>query len=145
MSFLAGISFFKDFTLKDRAELIQSKDMFIKFSADQLIIREGDIDDGLFIILKGQVLVTKQSKPHVPLAQLGPGSLFGEINLISNKPRTTNVTAIREVVVMRITQKMVNKMDLALQKKFQEKLIHLLVQRLEEMNQKLSVAMKNNS
>jgi len=142
MSFLAGISFFKDFTLKDRAELIQSKDMFIKFFPDQLIIREGDIDDGLFIILKGQVLVTKRSSPPVPLAQLGPGALFGEINLISNKPRTTNVTAISEVVVMRITQKMVNKLDLSLQKKFQEKLIHLLIQRLEDMNQKLAAAMK---
>ncbi len=144
MSFLAGISFFNDFSLQDKAELIQSKDMFIKFWPDQLIIKEGNIDDGLFIILKGQVAVTKQSKPNATLAQLGPGSLFGEINLISKKARTTNVTALNEVVVMRITQEMVDRLDPNLQKKFQSKLINLLVQRLEEMNQKLASAMKSN-
>ena len=144
LSFLSSISFFKDFSMEDKSALMQSKDMFVKFWPDQLIIKEGDIDDGLFIILKGHVNVSKRSKPNVSIAKLGPGSLFGEINIISKKPRTTNVTAVNEVVLMRITPDMLDKLDVGLQKRFHGKLINLLVKRLDEMNQKLASAMKEN-
>ncbi|QPJ64096.1 MAG: cyclic nucleotide-binding domain-containing protein [Candidatus Nitrohelix vancouverensis] len=140
LSFIASLPFFKDFTGKEREALIQTQDLFLKFRADQLIIREGEIDDGLFIILKGVVQITKRNRPNKVLAQLRPGALFGEVTLISKRARTTNATAQGDVVVMKITQEMIEKLSVELQKKFHQQLVLQLVQRLEEMNEKLSQA-----
>lgn len=54
------------------------------------IIAEGQPGHGLYVILRGEVVVTRQ---HAELARLGPGDMFGEIALLQNEPTTATVRA----------------------------------------------------
>ena len=65
-------------------------------------------------------------------------SIFGEISLISYLPRNTSaIASSNQVVVMKITNKIIEKFNIAIQKYFQDQLIQILVERLDDMNKKI--------
>jgi len=63
------------------------------FADKQIIFCENEPGDELFIIKKGRVKIVKQSNnSEVVLSVLGDGEIFGELAIVSHKPR--NATAI---------------------------------------------------
>jgi CRP-like cAMP-binding protein len=78
-------------------------------SADELDIREGTVltREGrpgreFFVLIDGTARVTKAGKK---IADLGAGDWFGEIALITNRPRTATVTASSPGDVLVITDR----------------------------------------
>jgi CRP-like cAMP-binding protein len=72
-------------------------------AAGTVVVREGDAQGvGFFIIAEGEVIVSSGGRE---LARLGPGSYFGEVALISDRVRTSTVTAATKVrcLVMMLT------------------------------------------
>jgi signal transduction histidine kinase len=68
-----------------------------------VLIREGDMADALYVVLDGELEVTKQSgNSEIPLAQVGPGSLQGEIAALEGGRRLASVRAIVQSEVLRI-------------------------------------------
>jgi CRP-like cAMP-binding protein len=63
------------------------------------IIREGDVDDSLFVLLDGNVSVSRGGQK---LAELGKGEVFGELALLDPAPRNATVTALTDVTLLRI-------------------------------------------
>ena len=79
-----------------KAELIE-----VALSTDEREASEGEglTEEGrrgreFFILVDGSVAVTRRGKK---LADLGPGDWFGEIAILTYKPRTATVTAISRV------------------------------------------------
>lgn len=72
--------------------------------ADEIVVREGDRADALFVLVAGEVGVTARGEGTHPrqLRNLGPGSYFGEIGLLHALPRTATVTTIEPVTLWRI-------------------------------------------
>ncbi len=70
------------------------------FETDEVIVREGDVAQRMYLIeqgqlrVMGQVALDDQRKIKPGLADLGPGDLFGEMTLFEKHPRTATVTAI---------------------------------------------------
>jgi PPM family protein phosphatase len=62
-----------------------------EFKDGDVIIREGDKGDELFIVLEGKVRV---SRGEQTLTHLGPGEHVGEMALIRSVPRSATVTAV---------------------------------------------------
>ncbi|HZK91088.1 MAG TPA: ATP-binding cassette domain-containing protein [Stellaceae bacterium] len=60
------------------------------FDAGEVIIREGDEGEELFLIAEGEVEVLRQDHE---VARLGPAEFFGEAALISGAPRNATVVA----------------------------------------------------
>ncbi len=58
--------------------------------AGQVILRQGEAGDCLYVIADGIVRV---SRDHAPLVTMGRGALFGEIALLTGAPRSADVTA----------------------------------------------------
>lgn len=146
--FIERLPFFKEFLAEEKSKLVKTSGIFEKFKSGETIISEGDSGAALFIVLTGSIQITKstvvsvqaghislQEPEQIPIAELKAGSIFGEISLISDRPRNTSAFAdSAEVVVMKITQEIIEKFNLAIQKKFQKQLILILVQRLDDMN-----------
>lgn len=68
-----------------------------------LLIAEGDIADALYVVLGGELEVTKRSgSSEIPLARVGPGTLQGEIAALEGGRRLASVRAITAAEVLRI-------------------------------------------
>lgn len=64
------------------------------FAAEQVIFREGDAGDGLYIVVKGAVRISKQSPTgEEALAILESHAFFGEMALIDYAPRAADAIA----------------------------------------------------
>ena len=141
--------FFKEFSAAEREKVVQTSGIFEKFKAGNVIISEGEKTAAVFVILKGTVAIQKKVKVDVTenhispqkqvdfaIKKLNPGSIFGEISLISQRPRNTSaIASSNQVVVMKITEKIIEKFNFSIQRKLQNQLIHILVERLEDMNE----------
>lgn len=70
-------------------------------AAGQVLLREGEAGSGLHVVLHGAVTVTRETPDGpAPLADLGPGDVFGEISLLESVPVTATVTATTSGMVM---------------------------------------------
>ncbi|MCX7962176.1 MAG: cyclic nucleotide-binding domain-containing protein [Burkholderiales bacterium] len=64
---------------------------------------EGDAGDGLYLLLSGEVEVSKRTRTGArPLARLGAGSVLGEISLLTAEPRSASVRAVAPTVALRL-------------------------------------------
>ena len=74
------------------------------FKAGDVVFKQGDFPDRLYLIGKGQAEVTKEARGASPvvLATLGPGEFFGEIGIIGNSPRTATVRATTDLETLSI-------------------------------------------
>jgi CRP-like cAMP-binding protein/uncharacterized membrane protein YeaQ/YmgE (transglycosylase-associated protein family) len=65
----------------------------------EVIIKEGDVGETMYLIVKGQVSVSQIGEDGcaMELAQLGDGDYFGEMALFDNAERSATVTAKGEV------------------------------------------------
>ena len=79
---------------------------FVEPGPTDLLIREGDIGDDLFVIIAGEAEV--RVRTHVgrttPVALLGPGDHFGEISLVTGGSRSADVVALTPMRALRITK-----------------------------------------
>jgi CRP-like cAMP-binding protein len=76
------------------------------FHEGDVIIREGDRDNRLFIVVSGEVEVKKNlgSKNETPLGTFGPLSYFGEMALIDDLVRSASVIAKKDTEVISLDQ-----------------------------------------
>ena len=73
----------------------------VQFAAGQTIFEEGTRGDSMHVLLEGKVRLTRGS---ARLAELGPGSQFGEMALVDSSPRSATASAVgraRTIVVRR--------------------------------------------
>jgi signal transduction histidine kinase len=67
------------------------------------LIREGDEADALFVVLEGELDVTKRAgRSDIPVARVGPGSLQGEIAALEGGRRLASVVAATRAEVLSI-------------------------------------------
>jgi len=70
---------------------------------DEYLIREGDPAEDLYVVVAGELEITKRSgKADVYLNRVGPGSIQGEIAGLERGQRMASVRAVGQVDVLRI-------------------------------------------
>lgn len=81
-------------------EFLSSRGTLEYFDQDQMVFKQGDTGDALYLILRGCVEVTVHS---TPIKRLRQGSFFGEIALIANIPRTAGIRTMEPCVFFKIS------------------------------------------
>ena len=95
-SFLSRLPLFADMSSETLARL-EHRLRRREFAPRAVIVREGSNDDSAFLILSGRVAVRRKdpdSGIEFLLAELGEGQLFGEMALLTRKPRAASVVAL---------------------------------------------------
>jgi CRP-like cAMP-binding protein len=84
------------------AELFLGEATTIQAAPGDRIIRQGERGDTLYVLLSGVAEVILDEAPEDPVGILGAGDVFGEIGLLTARPRTANVVvrAPSEVLVL---------------------------------------------
>ncbi|MBF0310276.1 MAG: cyclic nucleotide-binding domain-containing protein [Magnetococcales bacterium] len=135
LELMDSVPFFDSFTLAEKKYFIEADSFFVHFEPGGYLIREGDVEDSsLYILVRGEVLVTRNSHPDHPLARLRAGAVLGEISFLTHRPRMTNVRALTKTIAFRLDGHSLERMSLPLQVRIKDQLITILVKRLDEMN-----------
>jgi len=93
---LATAGVFKPLDRKQRLDLMK-RFVAVHAQPGQAFIQEATPGTGLFVMLRGEVSVTKDDGGKgMELATLGPGEAFGEISLLNDEPTTATVVASME-------------------------------------------------
>lgn len=95
---LGGIPMFADFSKRHLNRLAGDTDELL-FEPGQVIVREDDLGETLFVVLEGQAKVTRGTKK---VGEVLPGDFFGELSAIDGGPRTASVIAVTPMRVLRL-------------------------------------------
>jgi NTE family protein len=95
-AFLADIPFFASLDEASRLELARGLES-VHVAAGEVVFRQGDAGDGLFLVVSGRLRVTVAGDgAERMLYDLGRGAIVGEIALLTDRPRTATVHAVRD-------------------------------------------------
>jgi CRP/FNR family transcriptional regulator, cyclic AMP receptor protein len=62
-----------------------------------VIVREGEIGTGFFVVVSGAVRVVRDGETVI---RLGPGEFFGELSVLDRRPRNAQVVAAEPTVCL---------------------------------------------
>src|SRR4051812_1327658 len=105
--FLQRIKLFSGLSVIECAEVVKRMKRR-DFPPNQVIVREGAPGNSMYFITAGHVEVRKKDATtgiDFLIAELGPGQNFGEMPLITGKPRIATVTATQPTTCAVLEQK----------------------------------------
>jgi CRP-like cAMP-binding protein len=101
---LAQVDLFGGLTLAQQRSLAEHLEV-APFAAGEAITREGDTDDGLYMIVEGDGVVRIASgREQRDVARLGAGQFFGEMSLMTGEARTASVIAATDMLCYRVNK-----------------------------------------
>jgi CRP/FNR family cyclic AMP-dependent transcriptional regulator len=67
-----------------------------RYGAGDVIVRQGDTSLSFYVVLSGRVGIVRQliGDGDVEVVEQGPGSFFGEMDVIDDRPRAATVVAL---------------------------------------------------
>ena len=136
-SLLKTLTFFQNFPENELWEILKIS-KWRSFPLETVLIKEGDLGDSFFILITGNVKVTRGKRL---LNVLGVGDCFGEMSYLSKRdaPRSATVTAGSDCIVMKVRAQDVDSATTDCRRLFDRKFLETLVERLETANQQLAM------
>lgn len=117
-------------------EELSEDSSILRFTTGEVLVKQGDSGDSLFLIQSGCVEVSVsagEGHRSMKVAELGAGSFFGEMSLLTGDPRTATVTANQETIVMVVKKKGMEKV-FRMNPALAEPLSELLEARLSDLH-----------
>jgi len=101
----------------------------------QLLFREGDPGEEMFLVQRGTIVISKGVTGRVEqvLARIGPGDFFGEMSLFDRAPRSATVQAETDAVLLvldRETLRRLTEQSPRAAAAFFQALVHVFIERL---------------
>lgn len=131
------IGFFNNFTTEEKYKLSELDTYIMQYSRGQYLITEGDKENALYILLKGEVYVNKKILSNIKIAKLKPGAVFGEISFLAHTPRTTNIIASGDALALKLDPDLLIKLGPIIENKVKDQLFKILINRLDRLNNAL--------
>ena len=88
---------------KERIEWVCDRAEEIKLTSGEILVREGQPHRGFFLLLKGEMVITRLSKGvEVPLGRHDAPSFFGEVQILTDDVVPVTLTAIADCYLYEI-------------------------------------------
>ncbi len=129
--FLKGVDLFKNIAGEELSHIAQITDE-VEFDAQQLIFKEGDQGDAMYLITDGKVKVHSGERVF---AELGQKQCFGEMSILDAEPRSASVTALSELTLLKIQREDFTEL-LTEKPEISQGIIKVLTRRLREANRR---------
>ena len=111
------------------------------FRKSEVIFAEGSFGDEMYIVQSGAVNLIKQSAPGDALiGTINRGEFFGEMALVDNAPRSVSAVAAADHTRLLALNRDKFLFLVSHQPAFALTVMHILCQRLREMNERLAQA-----
>lgn len=122
--------------LLDRLAALSKTDSYM---VGEVIIRQGDGSDELFIVQSGEVsvLLGRAGGSTVEVARLGPGKFFGEMSLMTGERRSATVQAAIDCELVKVDKESFHEI-LAAAPHLAERITEVLVARQTEIDENVS-------
>lgn len=98
MNLMNHAALFSSFNRDDRRELVQ-KFRAREAAKGEVLLKEGELSDGLYVVLSGEVEVVSQGNR---VATLKESQIFGERSLLMRSPAAASVIAARRTSLLRL-------------------------------------------
>ena len=133
---LKPLEFFSEFTDVELWELIRIS-QWAKFPTGKLLMKEGDVGSSFYMLMDGEVYVTKMGKM---ITSLTKGDCFGEMAYIDkqNARRSASIISGTPVILIKIKSSALEEASNNLQLKFNKMFLKTLVRRLAYTNTELA-------
>jgi len=144
LAFLRDVRLFTAFAETDLAALGQRlRERTLR--KNQVLFREGDPGDEMFLICHGTVLVSKVVKGKVEqlLNRVGPGEFFGEMSLLDGSPRSATIQAETDTMLLVLDRKSLNQLievSPHAAAAFFYAMVHVFIERLRKSDVRLTEA-----
>jgi CRP/FNR family cyclic AMP-dependent transcriptional regulator len=90
---LRALSLFADLSVRE-LKIVQGVLHEREYLAGEVVFDEGEQGYALYIVRTGRVLICRQGRLENAIAELGPGSFFGELALLDSAPRAAQARAL---------------------------------------------------
>src|SRR5438046_616620 len=93
-----------EFVPAELRRLVSDSFVPLEFPFGEVIVREGEEADALFVLASGRARAIKEGEggDEVPLGVLHPGDTFGELGMVEDSTRTATVRASSDVEALRL-------------------------------------------
>ena len=123
----------------EAANALRASMVEVHLDRGQVLFREGDRGDRLYVVVAGKVKLRRTSadgRENV-LAIIGPGEMFGELSIFDPGPRSSTAAAITDLSLLELGQAevrawLVDRPEVA------ESLLHQLAQRLRHASETMA-------
>ncbi len=120
------LEFFRGFPDAEIWEIIRAS-VWLEFDVGHAVVVEGEVDDSFFIIVDGDVSVSKLAQP---VGQLHGGDCFGEMGYLSRIKRTATVKADGPLSLIKINANLIEQVSADCQLRFYKVFLKALIDRL---------------
>ncbi len=123
---LRGMDFFSFFTDTEVWELINAG-IWQCIPEGENIILEGEVDKSFYVIVEGEVQVSKTGRY---LDKLVSGDCFGEMGFISGQKRSATIKALTDVTILKVHAPLIERASVNCQLRFHKLFLNTMIERL---------------
>lgn len=130
------LRFFQHFQDGDLWELINAAE-WLRLEQGHEIMQEGQADASFYVLVNGEVAVRKGAREIV---RLHPGDCFGEMGMITHRPRSATIVAVTDVIAMKLRDSVIDRTSVNCQLRFQRQFLVALIERLEHATERIATS-----
>lgn len=132
LALLKGVPMFEGFSKKELIAVSRATEQ-LEYGEGEVLARQNSVGNEAYVVVDGSITVRRNGRK---VASLGPGDVAGEMALIDNEPRSADLVAAQESVVLYISRREFSGL-LEANTKLMSKVLRTLSQRLREADRSL--------
>lgn len=104
LKLMSSILLFRELEREDLVDLLRSASKAV-FAPGDIVFEEGFSGHSMYVVAQGEFEVLRSvGSNETHIANIFPGEHFGEIALVTDRPRLATVRAVKDSVALRLTK-----------------------------------------